>query len=335
MKTKTSRKLLVFVIIIAWFLSGWPQVWNFPPEIRQVRAAEYLSNPSFTGGETDWTLSTAVYNGTTYQDTAGSIETTSGVGRNKSAIGTGTQTISTSINSSDTVNLSLYWQKTWVAIASARQNLEVQIKKPSMGDWTTPTTIYSETTVYQGSGWTSVGPTNVSSYFDETGTYEIRFMMDVRNGNNGSAETHIWVDNAQLDVTGPAFSISLITDGSVSFPTLALEAIEDTTISGIDDVETVSVDSGPADLDVRSTAFTEGGNTWTLGTSNGATQVKWESSEDGSAWTTFEVFDTLYALDTNVGVGQTRDVYLRITMPTSTNSYSQYSSTVTVVASTP
>lgn len=335
MRIKVLRKLLIFIITIAWFLSGWPQIWNFPPEIQKVRATEYLSNSSFTGGATDWTLSVTTYDDTIYQDVAGSIETKPAVGRNKSATGTSTQTISTSISSTDTVNLSLYWQKTWVSVASATQNLQVQIKKPSMSDWSTPTTIYSEATIYQSSGWISVDPTDVSSYFDETGTYEIRFQMDVKNGKNPSAETHIWVDNVQLDVTSAAVSISINTDGSVSFGTLALEAIEDTTSSGINDMETVSVDSGPADLDIGSTDFTEGGNTWTLNTTGGANQVKWEFSENSTDWTTFAIADTLYALDTNVAQGQTRDLYLKITMPTSTNSYNQYSSTVTIVASAP
>ena len=102
-----------------------------------------------------------------------------------------------------------------------------------------------------------------------------------------------------------------------------------------DDVETISVNTGPADLDVRSTAFTEGGNTWALSTSNGSNQVKWESSPDGSSWTTFAVIDTLYTLAGNVAQGNSQDMYLRITMPTITDSYLQYGTTVTVVASVP
>jgi len=338
MRTKCLRKPLFIIVMLAWLLAGWPRIWNnppIPPEIRTVQAAEYLTNPSFTGSETGWTLSNSTYDGTTYQDSAGSITTATEVGRNKSIASTSTQTISTSINSSDAVNLSLYWQKTWVDIASVTQTIEVQIKKPSMGDWLTPTTIYSDTTVYESSGWVSAGPTNVSAYFDETGTYEIRFSMDLRNDNSKLAETHVWIDNAHLDVTGPAFSISMTTNGAVAFETLALEATEDTTSGGINDVETVSVDTGPADLDVRSTTFAEGSNIWTLDTSNGSNQVHWEFSKDGSAWTTFALADTPCVLDTNVAEGQTRDLYLRLTMPTLTDSYDQYSSTVTIVASVP
>lgn len=133
----------------------------------------------------------------------------------------------------------------------------------------------------------------------------------------------------------PAISISLTTDGSTAFGTLATNTIKDTTASGTNDVETISVDSGPANLDVKSTNFTNGGNTWTLGSTNGVDQVKWEFSKDGSIWNTFAVADTIYAIDSNVAQGQTRNIYLKLTMPTSTSIYTQFSSTVTVVASAP
>jgi len=135
--------------------------------------------------------------------------------------------------------------------------------------------------------------------------------------------------------TNAGISISLSTDGSVSFGGLGLEAISDTTAGGINDVETVSVDSGPADLNIKSTVFAEGANTWTLDTTNGSNQVQWEFSPDGSSWTTFAIADTEYSLATNVSQGNTQDVYFRINMPIDTTSYNQYSSTVTIVASTP
>lgn len=133
-----------------------------------------------------------------------------------------------------------------------------------------------------------------------------------------------------------AVSISLNTDGAVTFGTQPLDSTNDTTSSGINDVETISVDSGPADLSVSSSTFSDGSNTWSLGsTDNGADTVFWEFSPDGSSWNTFAVADTSYTLATNVAQGSTQDLYLRLTTPTTTSSYNQHSSTVTITASAP
>lgn len=133
--------------------------------------------------------------------------------------------------------------------------------------------------------------------------------------------------------TAAAVSISLTTDGAVSFGTVALN----TTVDNSGALETISVDSGPANLNIKTTVFSEGGNNWTLGAaSNGPTQILWEFSKDGTNWTIFTAADpTTFTFDTNVAQSATRNLYLRLTMPTTTNSYNQYSSTITVVASTP
>jgi hypothetical protein len=132
-----------------------------------------------------------------------------------------------------------------------------------------------------------------------------------------------------------AVSISLTTDGAVVLGSVPENTVRDTTASGANDVQTVSVDAGPANLDVRSTTFSDGNNTWGLGSSSGGDQVKWEFSKDGTNWSTFSAADTLYAFDTNVSQSATRNLYLRITTPTSTSSFAEHSTTVTVVASAP
>jgi len=161
--------------------------------------------------------------------------------------------------------------------------------------------------------------------------------MRLRNskvGGGGPTTNYIYAMYADVTYSNEV-SISLTTDGSISFGNLAANTTQDTTSSGINDVETVRVDSGPADLDVRSTNFTEGANTWSLGSSNGSNQVKWEFSPNGSSWTTFAIVDTLYTLATNVSQGSTQNMYLRLTTPTATSSYSQFTTTITIVASAP
>jgi hypothetical protein len=155
--------------------------------------------------------------------------------------------------------------------------------------------------------------------------------------NDGSGPEDIYLDYVYLSVDyTPNISISITTDGSVDFGNLDENTTEDTTSSGINDVETISVDTGPVDLDVRASSFTDGSNPWTFASSTGTQdEVKFEFSKDGSAWSTILLADTLYTLDTNVAQSATRDLYLRITTPSSTSSFDPYNSTVTVVASAP
>lgn len=136
---------------------------------------------------------------------------------------------------------------------------------------------------------------------------------------------------AALSSLAPSVSISLTTDGVVDFGILALGAIADT--SG--DVQTIQVDTGPVNFDVKSTAFADNGNTWNLGTTNGPDQVVWEYSSDASVWSIFEAEDTLYSLVSNVAEGVTQDIYFRLTMPTETASSNQYGATATIVATVP
>ena len=130
----------------------------------------------------------------------------------------------------------------------------------------------------------------------------------------------------------PAVSISLTTDGLVEFGIVALGA----TVDSSGDVQTVRVDTGPANLDVRSTVFSTSTYTWNLGASNGPNQVKWGfSTTTTGSWSTFLAPNTLYDLANNVSQGTTQNLYLRLTMPTETSSTNQYSSIVTIVATAP
>lgn len=133
----------------------------------------------------------------------------------------------------------------------------------------------------------------------------------------------------------PAVAISLTTDGATPFGIVPLGGSADTTPSGTNDVQTVQVTTGPADLSVRSSDFSDGTNTWALSSVNGADQIKWDFSNNGTSWTNFSAADTLFAFDSNVAQGESRDLYLMLTMPTSTSSDLEHQSTVTIVASEP
>lgn len=155
-----------------------------------------------------------------------------------------------------------------------------------------------------------------------TGLYKLKVYSYLGSGN-------YFFD--QSAGTGLAVAITLTTDGTIPFGIVALGATRDTT----NDVQTVQVTTGPANLSVKSTTFSDGINTWTLGAGNGANQVKWEFSKDGAAWTTITPADTLFTLDNNVAQGDTRNLYLRLTMPSSTTSNNQHSAVATIVATAP
>ncbi len=184
--------------------------------------------------------------------------------------------------------------------------------------------------------WSSVTFSGLSLTQAQLDSLSIWLTSD-RNGGGGRSQQIIYAMYAEVTYTETAaVSISLNTDGAVAFGTQALDSTNDTTSSGINDVETISVDSGPANLDVSSSTFSDGSNTWSLGsTANGADQVFWEFSPDTTAWSTFAAADTNYSLATNVAQGSTQNLYLRLTTPTTTSSYNQHSSTITITASAP
>jgi len=81
--------------------------------------------------------------------------------------------------------------------------------------------------------------------------------------------------------------------------------------------------------------FTDGANTWEITASaNGADTIRaqWSTVSDAGPWTDISAYDTDFTTATNVAVNDTVIFRLRIKTPTSTSSYNQYSSTLTVTA---
>ena len=128
-----------------------------------------------------------------------------------------------------------------------------------------------------------------------------------------------------------AVSIILTSDGVVEFGILPLGGTADST----GDAQVINISTGPANIAVRSTVFSDGSNTWDLGSANGVNQVKWEFSPDAGDWNTFLTPNILYSLANNVAEGDSQNLYLRVTTPTETSSPNEHSATVTFVATTP
>jgi hypothetical protein len=224
---KAIKSLAIFLLITSWLLTGWPgfqlgQDFIFPPKIDQVDAANYLTNPSFTGGTTNWTLTTTTYDSTYYQDSAGSVKTATSIGRKQTATGTAVQAIGTNIETGSTVALSIYWSKQCVAATCLANTIQVDIAKPSAP--TTWITVWTDTTTpAAGSATSWTGPTglDISSNFTETGTYSIRLYTNLQSANNAAGQALAWFDNANLDVTPPAATTTLSTSTDPAAATVA------------------------------------------------------------------------------------------------------------------
>lgn len=192
-------KKILTIFLVVFLFSSLP--YSFEKNIiNEVFAVNYLTNPSFTGGTTGWTLTSASYDSSYYQDSAGSLNN-SATGRNTTSDGDATQTISTTINSTDTVYLSFYWSKQCQSIACTYNDAHVEITLPSApSNWIVIWEDFSIPAVGSPTAWASVSNLDVSSYFTETGSYQIRFFSDVRCGNNRTAVASAWFDNISLDI---------------------------------------------------------------------------------------------------------------------------------------
>ena len=134
----------------------------------------------------------------------------------------------------------------------------------------------------------------------------------------------------------PPVDISLITDGTTPFGNQGFDVTVDTTASGKNDVQTIQVATGPADLFIKTTLFTDGSNVWSLGATSGPDQAVWQfSTNNGTSWTPFTEADALISLSSAVPASSTRDVYLRLTTTTSSSSTQEHTATVTIVAVAP
>ena len=81
--------------------------------------------------------------------------------------------------------------------------------------------------------------------------------------------------------------------------------------------------------------FTTGSNDWQINnTTNGSDTVRsqWSITSNTGPWTDISAYNTDFTIATSVAVNDSVDFWFRIETPTSTTSYNQYSSTLTVTA---
>jgi len=331
------RTLSLFILLVLLTFFGVPENWrNFPvsSKIHKARATNYLINPSFTGNANNWSLSTSTYDSSKYQDSAGSVKTQTSAGRNNVAAGSASQTISTNIGSADTVQLSLYWSKQCVSVTCATNDISVDIAKPSApSTWVTIWSDMSTPSAGNPTSWTGPSSLDVSSYFNETGQYNIRLYANLKNGNDKNAQSLAWFDNVNLNITPAVISIS-VSDGSVSYGIMAANSTKNTTNSGLNDSQTATNNGNVTEnLNIKG----QNSANWTLAAAVGNEQYTHKfcdiNCDTSPAWTALTT--SYQTLATAISVSGTQDFDLQVGTPTTTSHYTQQSVNVTVQAVAP
>jgi len=123
----------------------------------------------------------------------------------------------------------------------------------------------------------------------------------------------------------PAVSIS-VTPTEYDFGVVALNTIASTGTGGYFNV--TNDGTGTINLMIKSSNATDGTNTWVLATTNGPDQYTLQQSTNGVDW--YYVTLSESTLATNVGATESVTMDLKITTPTSTQSYQQHNFTVTI-----
>jgi hypothetical protein len=92
---------------------------------------------------------------------------------------------------------------------------------------------------------------------------------------------------------------------------------------------------GSEDLLGKISSFTDGADAWALSSSaNGPGQVRaqWSTTSATGPWNNIAAYDSAFAIATGVASSGSVTLYLRIQTPTSTSSFNQHSSTLTMTA---
>lgn len=129
----------------------------------------------------------------------------------------------------------------------------------------------------------------------------------------------------------PPVSVTLDSNGIIDYGILSAQTSENTL--NLLNTQTVRNDSGIVEnLNIK-TSNAIGGTSWTLGPLPGNNIFVHEfSTDDGLNWTRFTSSDNYQTLVDNLGIGATRHVDFRITVPESSSDYQQKSITITVQA---
>lgn len=168
--------------------------------------------------------------------------------------------------------------------------------------------------------------TNCGQFDDDVGAGDFYFTAFL---HSDAAAQQVELDQVDVSYTPKVISVS-VSDPTFTFGTSLLNTWLTTQTSVITNDGNVA-----EDFVGQISQLTDGSNNWTINSSaNGADQIRaqWSTTNDTGPWTDISAYDTDFTLATNVAVSDSVTLWFRIETPTSTTSYDEYSSTLTVTA---
>lgn len=284
--------------------------------LTRASPGEYLNNPSFTGGITGWTVSTTSgtleYDASWFKDSEGSLKGATAAGKKATMVGYAWQTVTATIDASDTVELRLWWSKQAVVGASRVHIIRAEMERPITPGWVE---LWSEiNTIAAGdpSAFADTGTMDKSVLFDETGIYKFRWYFSMESANAVGAVALSWVDDTHLEVREVATVISIaVEDGVINYGIVALSGSKDTTAFDTQ----YAGNTGNVTEDFNITGFDSAA--WQLSTAGVSSNVYMHkfATDGGTNWTAFGSQDYT-ALVPDVSVNTSKDFDLKIWMPT-------------------
>jgi hypothetical protein len=190
---------------------------------------------------------------------------------------------------------------------------------------------------WNGSNWVAASGYSQTSTAADVNTNCGRFDDDVGSGDfyfkaflhSDAGTQQVELDQVDLGYTPLVISVSL-SNSTFTFGTNPLNTWMTPQTSVITNDGTIA-----ENFVGRISQFTDGSNTWGISsTANGDNIIRaqWSTTSATGPWNDISAYATDFTIVPNVAVNGTVNFWFRIQTPTSTSSYSQYSSTLTVTA---
>lgn len=201
-----NRKISITLLFFSFFFIS-----------TNIFSADVITNGSFdTDITTGWTNSSSgagisYWDDIIFGNASGSASGITDTNRNRQFTFELSQSVG-NINSNDNVFLSFYWYKWSETVQASTNTMIIRIIKPA-GD---STDIWTESTLpgANSSASGTITAQNVSSFFDQNGTYTIRLIGDIASGNDKNAFAKCNFDDVVLDVQAGANSIPAVISGA-------------------------------------------------------------------------------------------------------------------------
>jgi len=168
--------------------------------------------------------------------------------------------------------------------------------------------------------------TNCGQFDNDVGTGDFYFKAFL---HSDAAAQQVELDQVDLGYTPKVISV-WVSDSTFTFGTNPLNTWLTPQISVITNAGTVA-----ENFVGRISQLTDGFNTWAISSStNGVDTIRaqWSTTSQTGPWTDISTYDTDFTIATSVAVNNSVSFWFRIQTPTSTSSYNEHSSTLTVTA---